>query len=765
MLHKLSDRQDENVLVPEIDTVHPRHHRAEIPLATYQPANLLRYLQIASRRKQILFALTVAGTITGSLLALAQRPMYKAETSLEIENLDPNYVHITETTPEPITYEALTDIKTQTELFHSKALITRVLTKLHWRPSDRDAAGLHTWRGLLHIPLKSPTLSDAVRDAATRLEVQAPMQTRIVHIWFEAADPRWAANFLNTLANEFIQSNLDARWNTSEHTSKWLEKKLEETRLKLERSEANLQAYVTRTGLLYNTDRSTISEEKLRQLQAELTRAQAERAEKKSRYELSRSVSVESLPEVLNDPSLREYQLRLTELRRQMAESATLYTAKNPKMQRLEAQVQTLQTAVERERAATVTRIQNEYETATRQENLLVGQYASQLGVVNRDAGFSVQYGILRRDVESNRELYDSMLRRVKESNIASALKASNIRVVDPAEPPLFPYKPRFALSSALGTLTGLFCGLVFVFVREHVHVKLEEPGEASLCVNTPELGVIISDNRPWRNHKHSTGVPRRAALHISPAPSSSLDIAGHQPSPERVELITVQHKSSPTASSFRNVVASLLFSESGHRESGHRAQALVLSSAADGEGKTTVTSNLGIALAEIKKSVLLIDGDLHRPHLHEVFNVSNEPGLSGLLSKEKFDPVALKDAVHETCIPAVSVLPAGSPSGTATTLLYSENLAVVLERLRREFDFILIDTPPALVLPDARVLARLADSVILVGRSGATPKSALQMVRQRFEDDSTPVMGVVLNDWDPKFSPASRYGYRMYSS
>lgn len=760
MLRKTTDRRGEDVLIPEIDPVRPRYHRAEIPLVSYQPVNLFRYLQIASRRKQILLALTFAGTVTGLLVALAQRPIYKAETSLEIENLNPNYVHITETTPEPITYEALSDIKTQTELFHSKALITRVLTKLHWRPSAPDAASLRTWRNLLHMPLKSPSLDEAVRDAAQRLDVRAPMQTRVVHIWFDSADPRWAANFLNTLANEFIQSNLDARWNMSEHTSEWLEKKLQETRLKLERSEANLQAYVTRTGLLYNTDRSTVSEEKLRQLQAELTRAQAECAEKQSRYELSRSAPAESLPDVLNDQSLREYQMRLTELHRQMAESAMFYTAENPKMQRLQAQVQTLQAAVDRERAAVVTRIQDEYETATRQETLLVAQYASQLGVVNRDAGFSVQYSILRRDVESNRELYDSMLRRVKESNIVSALKASNIRVVDPAEPPLLPYKPRTALSSALGTLTGFFCGVVFVFVREHVHARLEEPGEASVCVNTPELGVIISDNRLLRNHKPPVGTRQQATLDVLiPSSQSFPIIGGSESSRERVELITVQHKSSLTAASFRNVVASLLFSESGHRP-----QALVLTSAVAGEGKTTVASNLGIALAEIKKRVLLIDGDMHRPHLHEIFNVSNELGLSSLLSEEKFDPVTIKDAVHETCVPAVSIVPAGPTSATATTLLYSENLPVILERLRREFDFILIDTPPALLLPDARVIARLADSVILVGRSGTTPKSALHMVRQRFEDDSTPVIGVVLNDWDPRFSPATRYGYRMYS-
>ena len=222
------------------------------------------------------------------------------------------------------------------------------------------------------------------------------------------------------------------------------------------------------------------------------------------------------------------------------------------------------------------------------------------------------------------------------------------------------------------------------------------------------------------------------------------------------VELITWQRKPSLMAESFRSLLTSILFCG----ENGDRPRVLVLTSARPMEGKTTVVSNLGIALAQIKRKVLIIDADLRKPRIHQLFNVNNERGLGNLLSGGHLPDESLDGIVQQTNIPGLSVLPSGPPTENPANLLYSENLSPMLAKFKSEFDMVIIDTPPMLQMPDARVLGRLADAVILVTRAGHTTRDVAVAANQRFAEDKTRVLGTILNDWDPKKSSHYGYGY-----
>ena len=305
--------------------------------------------------------------------------------------------------------------------------------------------------------------SDSPREEVLRLvtknlKVSTEANTRLVEILYDSKDPQLAADFVNALTAEFIQQNLEARWKTTQQTGEWLTHQMEDVRIKLEKSEDELQSYAHASGLLFTSEKvgsqlieGNVAEDKLRQLQEELSKAHGDRVAKQSVYELVSSAPPESLPEVLDDKTLEDYQVKLTDLRRQLAELSSSLTPAHPAVKKVQAQVTSLESALQKERANVVQRIRNEYESAYRRENLLAANYASQARLVSEQAAQVAHYNILKSDVDTNRQLYDSMLRNVEEAGMTSALRASNIRVVDSAIPPTRPYKPQPALEFGAG--------------------------------------------------------------------------------------------------------------------------------------------------------------------------------------------------------------------------------------------------------------------------------------------------------------------------
>jgi succinoglycan biosynthesis transport protein ExoP len=732
------------------------------------PGLLLEYIQIIRRNKGTLAFITSLGLLTSLLLTLAQKPIYQARASMEIQNLNENFLNMRDISPTRLAADGgdssalQPDLQTQVKILQSESVLYRVITELNLDEKlsrAKDRGRLSAGRDALGLPHSRRDLSrEEVLGLVTKnLTIKTEPNTRLVEIFYDSPDPRLAAEFVNTLIAEFMWLNIEDRLKTTRQTGEWLTQQMGDIRIKLEKSEDDLQSYAYSSGLLFTSEKvgsqlleDNVAEEKLRQLQEQLSAAHADRVAKQSTYELVSSAPPESLPKVLDDKTLGEYHVRLTDLRRQLAELSSTLAPANPAVRKVQAQVNTLDSALQQERANVIQRIRNEYQSAYRNENMLAANYATQAGLVSEQAAKVAHYNILKSDVDSNRQLYDSMLRDVHESGMTSGLRASNIRVVDSGVPPTRPYKPSLILNSSLGLLAGAFFGLVFVVMRERADRSIQAPGEAELSLGIPELGVIPSlDAERSRLATHDQ--KGRAAKDVS--------LKSNERS-QRVELITAGRSQSVLADCFRATATSILYAG----ENGDRPRVIVLTSAIPGEGKTTVASNLALALAEIGSSVLLIDGDLRKGRLHEIFQAPNSWGVSDLLAG-KTPPEGHTELYFETCYEHLSLLPAGSEPSSITELLHSPRTLLFLNDMREEFHTIIIDTPPMLQMPDARVLGRLADGVILVVRSAKTTREEAMAATQRLTDDRTRVLGTILNEWDPRKTshPAYAHAYRYY--
>jgi capsular exopolysaccharide synthesis family protein len=689
----------------------------------------------------ILFAFI--GGVIGYLYTLPQTPIYQAYTSIEIVALNDNFMNLGRLTPNDTGAAAASDVQTQIKILQSASILRRVVEKLQHDvnsitlPPTRLAA----WKHALHMSesTQGQSIAQLINQAAASMRAKATGQTRVVEITVDSPSPQLAALFLNTLSTEFIQHNLESRWKSTEKASDWLSHQLDDMRVKLERSEDALQQYARESGLVFTDEKKSVSEAKLMELQVELSKATAERINTQSRFELAQNSPPDTLPDILNDKALQSSQSAMVELRRQIADLSTLYTPAYTKVKRLQAELDTLQTAFQHDRASILGRIKAEYDEASRRETLLQDAYDKQVANVSGEGERSIQYNILKREADSNRMLYDAMLSQLKQSSIASAMRASNVSVVDPAVVPHEPYKPNAKSNAIIGMVAGLFLGAAFIVTQNRMDRTIQKPGEAPSYLKIPELGVIPSGK---------SEVARAKGPNASPLDKYD----------SRLERAPLQFNPSIIAEGFRATLVSMLFAT----RSASVSKVFVVTSGSPGEGKSTVASNLAMAMAEVGQRVLIIDADLRRARQHAIFSVDNESGLSSvLLNKSNLNgDLSLGGTIRESDVPGLFVMPSGPGTVATTNLLYGPHFTALLKYVRKHFDVVLIDTPPMLQMADARVIAGLADATVIVIRAGRTTRDAAIATHRLFQQDGSHVLGTILNAWNPKTSPNGYYGY-----
>ena len=346
---------------------------------------------------------------------------------------------------------------------------------------------------------------------------------------------------------------------------------MDELRVKLGRSADELQRYAQTSGLMFAGENTNVSDAKLRELQSELSRAQAERVLKQSTYEAAVAIAPDLLPEVLDNTAVRNTQGRLTEMKVQLADLSTLLTPENYKVQRLQAQIAELEKTLKTERTTTLDRIRIETESAQRREAALTKAYIAQGKLVNEDAVKAIRYDLLKREVDANRQLYDSMLQKVKEAGVVSAMRASNIRVIDPAEPPFVPFKPNPSLNFTMAILSGLLLGVTFAFVADQFDRTFRLPGDSIEYLKVPELGLIpLAAVDPT----YQENAPRRLRFLSANARGSDF-----QPTSE---INAWEQNGSLLAESFRGLVASIVLP----KMFGERPRAIVITSPRSKDGK-----------------------------------------------------------------------------------------------------------------------------------------------------------------------------------
>jgi succinoglycan biosynthesis transport protein ExoP len=750
---------------------------------------ILEYLQILLKRKWFILSLAFVGFVLSIAISLVMTPIYRAHTSLEIEAGHDKALSDQELS----TNEALGDIETQVELLQSQVLIERTLDNMDPdKPLAQPKQGLKdqlssdaktstggneppktqprpkrpkpsAWKRLLaqfRFPKKLSPEEEAIQTAVGSLEIKQQKDSRILDIYSDSTDPDVAVRFVNTLVSEYMQQRIEDRWKAYQQTGEWLSQAHQELKGKLEKSEEKLQAYARASGLVFTSETQSVAEEKLKQLQDELSRAQGERITKESQYKIVLSSPADSLPDSLVSALFKEYQGRLTELHRQYAELSSTLTPAHYKVKKIQAQINEVEAALAKERANIVQRFKNDYQAALSREKMLSNNYAAQTSVVTDQSEKAIQFKVLKQEVDTNRKIYEDTLQKGKEASLESALQASNVRVVDPATPPFFPYKPRILLNAGLGLFGGLFLGSAFVLLRHLVNRSIKAPGASPYVLNVPELGVIPSssaDPQVGMGGLFSRFMPAVEAIRgLGSRTGFRGRLTAGGPSRAGMELVSWRHKPSLIAEHFRNVMVSIL--AFGQKQGSPRA--IVVTSASPGEGKTTVICNLGISLAEIGKRVVLIDADLRKPRLHRIFDRANTWGLSNVLRENvPVENYPLETLVRKTDIPGLFLLSSG-PGSSNMSNMFSSRVPQLLDRLKREFDIVLIDTPPALQMADSRVVSQNVDAVILVIRARRTQQEAALAAIQRFQEDGVLILGTILNDWNPKTATAHSYHY-----
>lgn len=751
------DENDRNALTPWAQKA--ELNVREIPRLTTVTATepddiqvLIQLLGILWKHRWILALALLLGGSAGLAISLWTIPLYRATASVEIQNVQELFNNPVVTSNPAVA--------TQAQLITSSAVRQKAVSSLKGRNSTQkiDISGpLDAVRKALRLPDPGSSIDwdTAVAVAAGAFTINAPKEGNIIYLHADSPNPEVSAAFVNTLAQEYLNKNQDERWEAYQSTGSWLARAQEDLKNKLRESEVRLADFAKSKGLLYTSGSDNAAEDKLKQLQTTLLNASAERITKQAAYEASLSSPTEALPSVLDSGPMIGYQIKLADLRRELAELSTTLTPAHYRAQQVQAQIEQVQQEATKERTNIINRIRIEYDAAVKRESQLRRDFDSQRQVLASQSGDGIQYSILLHEVETNRKLYESTLSQAKEATLTSAMRTSGAKIVDTASIPHAPVTPALPVYVGLGMFGGVLCGAVIVVVRVRSDMRIQAPGAVESQLNLRELGVIpvATTNRitrllPNRDLGSSKTVSKNTIGVINGLRKGHIETSD-------IALATWNAKPSMIAEAFRSLMTSIVYAGQGNS----RPQVLLVTSASPKEGKSTVVSNLGIALAEIGHRVLLIDADMRLPRLHTIFDLPNTFGLSDILhdvkSMEEYPDESL---VRRTEIPGLDVLPAGPARATLPRLLHSARVSELLARLRRSYDTILVDSPPVLSVPDARSLSYAADAVVLVARAHKTEQDSLFAAARCFIDDHQRILGIILNGWNPKTAAYGAY-------
>jgi polysaccharide biosynthesis transport protein len=730
-----------------------------------QPEATVNYAALL-RRHRTAIALIMGGSLLLSVLyTLVAHKVYMSQVILEVTGINQDFMNSKEV--DPTNNQATPDeyIETQTKLLKSPPVVQRTAVAMGPKVSGAIAAKqgiFSTIRGWVSDPpAATPAEGEAVvfnmlEDAKVKVDGTSDLITVTVL----GPEAQLTADTANTLVDQFTQQAQDARGYASGNTNKFLTTQLTDARKKLQDAENALQEYARQTGIVIPSEtQESVAADKLRQIQTDLAKAETDEADTKAQVETSKSAPAESMPQVLDDPTLRDNRARLADLRRQLSDLSVTLTPQNYKIQQLNAQIADLEQQSVQHRSNIIRRLGVQNSETSRRKELLTKAYQQQLGVVSDQSVKEVRYNILKKEVDANRDLYQSMLQRVKQASIVAALKASDVRVVSPATPAKTTYRPSLPLNLGLGALLGLVVAGCYTLVRERNDASLRSPGQSVKHLNVPELAVIPSarignsERIPLtlRNLNGANGAAIEAKNSLLAASSAAVD----------KEMVQWCQDETMMADAYRSAITSILLS----RVNGVSPRVILVTSPRPKAGKTTTVANLGISLAEIGRRVLLIDGDLRRPRLGKLFGLQFATGLSDALLAEGNGTITLDSVVRPSTVPGLYVLPGGSEPANISKLLHSTFLDSLIELARSEYDFVLIDSPPMMGMADARLLSRNADGVILISRAGETSPEQLGEARERLADDGTPVIGTILNGCDLRIEdPAYVNHYNSYA-
>lgn len=671
---------------------------------------------LVKRRWTIVTTVLVLVTLV-TIATFRTKPVYRASARVAVEADTSQIQSINDLYQKTPTDDAF--VQTQLQVLKSENLAWRTIEQLQMQANKHFIADPKALAAL-DSDRRKYELIDAFQE---NLTVELLPKTRMLVISFESTDPKLASQVATAHVNNYVDFNFREKYSATKQASGWMEQQLDELKAKVEQSQQALVDYerkfsIAQTG---DKDRQNVSEQMLSDLSREWTNAQSERIQKEAKYNRIRS-NREEVVQLADNDLLGRLKEKQADLRNQYVEALANYGPNFPKVQRLKQQGDELEAQVTREQTRVIERVREEFQAAQNRERLAQQAVTRQKEELSKLNDLLVQHNILKRDFETNQQMYQSLLQRLKDATVSAGLRSTNIHIVDTALPPGKPVRPRKLLNIAVGLLAGLVLGVILAFGGEALDQSIKSLEEVESITGVPALGAIPKD----------TSGSSLAVL-VRPPGGATMD------SP--MELTVVQNPKSTVAEAFRALRTSILLSTASEAP-----KLILVTSSNPGEGKTTTALNLAHVMAQRKGPVLLLDCDLRKTGVARVLALDNSKGLTTLLTGQHDLESSLQQSAQ---LPALWFLTSGEVPPNPAELLSSDRMLEVLAELRTRFEHIIIDSPPVLAVTDATVLSRVADGVVLVAESGATPRAGLARTTQILENAGAKILGVAMNKID----------------
>ena len=606
-----------------------------LPHSLEEEVDLRDYWHIIQKRRWTIIAFFIILVTTVTIGTFKMEPVYKATTQILIERENPKILSFEEVYA--IDSGKTDYYQTQYKLLKSRTLAKIVFAKLALSSSpDFENA------------------KDPIGVFLKRIDIEPVRNSRLVNLSFHGSEPEKTALAANTLADSYIEQNLEVKLSASKYAVNWLSERLDTLKDKVKKADLALQKYMEENNI----------------------------------------VSLPTVEGTLKKDLIETLKEKQVVLETQLAELSKRYKDKHPKTIRMKAELHSVKEKLD-------------YHTT------------ETLGL-NRKA---IQYGTLKREAESNREMYNILLKRAKETSLSEGLQTGNIRVVDAAEVPIKPFRPRKKRNILLASIIGLIGGIGLAFFFEYLDNTIKTPDDVEHYVKLPFLGFIPCTRKRIADAK-------------------------------TIDLISHEEPRSTISEAYRSVRTAIMFSSSEHP-----AKSILITSAGPQEGKTTNVINLAITMAQAGDKVLLVDTDMRRPRIHKTFAHDNSKGLTNYLVGN----AKLKSVIADTSVPNLAILPCGPIPPNPSELLVSHRMKELMEQVNEQFDRILFDSPPIAAVTDAVILANMADGVVQIIHNGKTNCNVVLAGKEKLLGAKAKILGIILNNVDTSRENYYHYYYHHY--
>ena len=704
-------------------------------------SSLNDYINVIKSRKKVVLACLFISIFIVGIASMTMQKIYKATTTIEIAPEDPKVTGFQEVM-EQKKQEQDEFYETQYKLLKSRSLATEVINKLDLK--SHPEFDLNKKPGVITIIKNSivglitkiiPSGKDEypieqqkelseheklVNAFLYRVKVTPDRDSRLVEVSFESVDPKLSAQAVNTLADQYIEWVLEKKLSVTKSAVESLSTQLKKLKEKLEKTQEELSQFAKKWDIVSLDKDLNLTYKQLADLNDALAKSETERLSQEAIYEEAKSGNYELLPQVINDPSIRQLKTEYVKLKSQFDNLDARYGVNYPEMKEIGAQVIRARYELESQLNEIARSIEKGYQAAKKKEDILRQRADLQKSRAMELNQLATQYQVLEREVDTNKSIYQNLLQRQKETEVTSGIRASNVQIIDYASLPLSPHKPKILFNVLIATILGLMGGIMLAFGFEHFDTRIRDEEDIRKRFPIPFMGKIPAASR------------------------SEVGI---------LSKIVYTNPLSKISEAFRVLKTSVLYTTRNGAP-----KTLLVTSTQPLEGKTTISCNLALTMVQSGLKVIIVDADLRRPSLHKIFmeHIKNGNGMSTYLSGD----TNLESIIYHTEINGLDVIPAGPIMSNPADLIDSKPMKKLLDRLVKEYDNVILDGIPVMELADTRLLSRQVDSVLLVASLGIAHRDAFRNSLEELMKVGARVIGVVINRIDIRNTYGGSYDY-----